>query len=928
MVLPYLIELLGGADPVDLGPVVRMDKLTDVGTGEVNSAQLTFDAEFGRLIADQTGPILDQFDNIRIRLTDNDSVVYDRIMFVDTIMPQQGAGGRLVQLELFGRERFLQLMRFPGHFFFVSVDSLIRRIVAFYNDNRGTAQPEIRIGSEYEVPGFVVGTFDFGDNMTAYDCLMQLVQRLNLSVAAGGAGDFYELLFEDDPADQNVLLMLVMSQGSRGNMPLTGSSPDVSSITRNLEPVDSEIIVCEGQDDAGTLPVEVGLWTALNEEFNNFPDWRNDLEYAEGAYVRFEGSVYRAMSGRQVGAALPGSGWVEVSLGEYVGNDFVYSPWTHRKSAVIRKFTTNPPANYIKNNYGSPAFPDSNLVVRDVGFWRDWVDFRVSSMSQIPDEYLYVSGSGNRSTYEGMRLLLDPAMGSPGSPFGSGGTWGTDKNGNPYRNSVVTQDEDGDWIVFRTTNPSASYPHIRFNRGDQVVVMRTATSSPAGVHEYSQVITTPNPIARRGQTVVPADLGWRILNESYLGNDCLHWPVNIEEVDGLIMPVPRPQPTTAMPDFTSRNGVRITYEVGERAETVLEFLAALVNVIGLNLILGAAEDVLSLFFTREAFEYGWWATLFEMPFPPHDGGISEDVGQLFGGTHDRRTPLLDLNNLNHTPSGQTGFGADDAQNLGPLSGISFLFNFDMFIANVRQPFAGDIPFRCTIYDNESNVWIQDVIYRHLGETQHIFLPFSGFSIYRARRPIGTGAADILQNILTPELSVLEVFERRKVKRVTFQMCGSYDSFGRYNPANFENVLRALFTGFAQQTFRTQGTIDALCFTKRPLGIAQSGNAGLRHTQTAKRRYPAISNIAQLRKIASGELALAQHRRETFGIRTAGFCDIKPGHSAVLTERDLYPSMVQGVLQSRRLAVRKATYTIAPNHDGFTREVSVYQRINA
>ena len=86
--------------------VVWIDKMTDVGSGEVNSATLVLNADDGGFIEDThtaTTPILDQWDKIKITLTDKNSNSYSRIFEVDTTLPQKSIGrGNLITVELLG----------------------------------------------------------------------------------------------------------------------------------------------------------------------------------------------------------------------------------------------------------------------------------------------------------------------------------------------------------------------------------------------------------------------------------------------------------------------------------------------------------------------------------------------------------------------------------------------------------------------------------------------------------------------------------------------------------------------------------------------------------------------------------------------------------------------------------------------------------
>ena len=923
----YVLEYLEGASPVPVR-VRSMDKMTDVGTGEVNTVQIMLNTEFGDFISESnsgTTPIFDQFDRFRLTLTDDNNVIYSRILIMDTRLPQQAERGQVMQIELFGRERFLQRIKFPGHHFFVGVAELFETIIEFYNETRGSRQPEILLDIS-AVPGGSYGTFDFRDNTSCYDALMELISHLNLSTAAGGAGNFFELLFEDVSLTQ--IRMIVVPQGGRNTITIEGKHGDTSQILETRAPIDASIVIARGQADSGTTPPEIATWSSLLEEYANFPEWQATSLYAAGVHVTYNGQVYRALDTVLAGGDEPDANtdWAPQSRGQYVAAaeslSFEYSPWT--KSQVYRNMTTNPTGT-LHTGYDSPAFADSNLVIRDVGYWRDWADFRVSGVDDVPAEYRYGgTGSGSEGLYEGMRLLLDRALGPPGAPFSSGANWGVDRFGNSYEDALVQLSERGEWIVIRTRTPGAGREAVEFQRFDQVVVLRATSGAPGGIYEYDHAITTPNPISRRASVTGSASFNWQIVSGSYLGFDCMHFPVDISDDTGLHLPTPRP----GGGDFLDNSAVSIRYQYGETDSSISLFnILRNILVLRLGIFGGLADSAVDLLTSYTTYNYGWWATLFETPFPLSNHNSAGNVGSIFGGTEGNEVPVLDLNNLNYTPSGKRGYAADDAESLGPITAIHFLFNFDMTVSGSgRLPLVGNIPFRCTIYDTLSNVWTQDVIYRFLGEDQQMVIPISGFRIYRARRPIGATVTDFVQNTITPELSILDIFEQRKVKRITFQCQLSYDTFGRYNPANFDNFIRGVFAGFVGNTINLTGKIDALGFRHAPLKIAKNAAQAAEYNIQPKdiKNYPNVSNTEQLRKIAEAELSLAQHRLDTFNIKTTGFCDVHPGDSIILNEPDVVPAA------RNRLAVRKVSYSVDSNDGpgGFVRDISVYRRINA
>ena len=75
--------------PVDITDnVITIENMTDVGTGEINTAVLQINARDGNFITETNSgatPLINQFDRIYVKLTDKNSAVYDCVFEVDTI---------------------------------------------------------------------------------------------------------------------------------------------------------------------------------------------------------------------------------------------------------------------------------------------------------------------------------------------------------------------------------------------------------------------------------------------------------------------------------------------------------------------------------------------------------------------------------------------------------------------------------------------------------------------------------------------------------------------------------------------------------------------------------------------------------------------------------------------------------------------------
>ena len=72
--------------------VVSIEKMTDVGSGEVNTATLILNARDGQFITQSNSgdtPIIDEFDKIKISITDKNGDTYSRVYEVYTLTPKK-----------------------------------------------------------------------------------------------------------------------------------------------------------------------------------------------------------------------------------------------------------------------------------------------------------------------------------------------------------------------------------------------------------------------------------------------------------------------------------------------------------------------------------------------------------------------------------------------------------------------------------------------------------------------------------------------------------------------------------------------------------------------------------------------------------------------------------------------------------------------
>ena len=880
--------------PVDITRhIEKIPKFTSSGTGEIVSATVMLDSRDGEFVtrtSNGTTPILNQYELFELSVS-SDLVgspgslhTYRKFLILDDISPQLNSTGAHLQLEFFGRELFLQKMNFLGHYYWISFRDMINEIVNYYNRNRGSDQPAFTLNNIDldRIPKSTFGVFDFGTETSCYDALLEVVNRLNVPTAGGGDGQQWTLGFIDSTSE--IINVSLQPKGLKATPSLpTPVLDDPMKLSRVKSPQAGNIVVVVGQKGSGTFPRQMAEMRGLIEEYENIPEWVNNTTYKQNAYARYKGSLYQVVSplGSTAGALPTTNNWSKRTLKQYVtawtgDSRFQYSPWTEHKSQVIKQAFGN-----VKINSGGSlasgappssdptgkkflCVPDSNLVIRDANYWRDWVDFRVVNINNIPASYLYSAEAGTSPTvsqrlYWGMRLLLDSSLSSPAEPFATGSSWNSDKFGISYKDSMVMLDRDGDWIVFRKPK-----------RYDMCCVLADGRTyefnSPTSLAVGGARLRTKN------RTSGGTD-AWRDISDTHMGNDAFHYPSHLDNVDGLL--------GDNLGDFLDDSAIETRFRHLEDSVTrqAVELLSPIVNFFTDFWNRVAGEDTTSKIDTNtdttlvnrladvDTYNNGWWTVLFEAPYPKAGYGIGESVGQLFGGDISNKQPLLDLKNLNYTTSGKTGFGHADSDQLGEIDGIGFYFKFDVTSitaqaewTNLVRGVEGNIPFRIAIYDILGNVWKKDVSVRFQNITEFIKVPFSAFENYRARLPVGFTLPNYIHRTVNPELYGNEILDQRLIKRIVFHCLWSYEDDGRYDPDRWDSFVHNLLPAFLGTPVVFSGIVDGFHFTKTAVAIARdSTDQGLQHLQAPIKKYPAISNQIQLQKIATAELDLVKHQ---------------------------------------------------------------------
>jgi len=923
MAIPFKFENIVGT-PVNITKyVTQVDSCKFQGSGKIRSLSLMLRANQGAFISDKdyagtdTTPIINQFDKHKITWTDDNGVIKKMIVEVDTELGQTDSNGQLLPLEFKGREAALQRRKFTTFFQFDNPRDAIRFIRDVYNDKKGTDEPTLATvgdGTDFiaTVPLTVNNIYDFTKEISFYDALMQIVRRLNQPIGTGGVGDFYSMVITDGEdlstpqANTIMLRIFVQGVGAATNIQSSINNP-FHDLTYTIESESGNQIFVRGQQGTGYVPREFHEFISFVEEINNYPPYIATETYPEGIITRgSDNKLYKAKAGGvPISTPPPNATFWTLETPSTIIPAINYSQWTKNKEVVTKNSCANPTAAFLTGGFAAPAFYDGNMVIREgfnsadgsYAFWRDFALIRTNDSADLLNvtNQIYFLFTGSTGIYNGTRVLVDTSLGAVAGDF-----VGTDKFGRTFADSLALFNGT-DWIVIREFDGLPTSTRL----GDQVVVIFEGRT-----YEWNTTLTVQNDFAnahthatwnpKQRSAGAPTGVQWRDVSASAGGNDVFHHPKNIEKVDGLF---PKDIEGDDYTSFVTDSAIKITFEFNEN-DLINEFNQKFTSFFDsayttLVDLFAPTDDIFQTLFEPTVaelaetnlasyYDFGWWYTL---PFPyPYAkaNGITEGVGDLWGAApgveQKKKFAVLDLQNPTFSHSGNVGFNHTEVEDMGgPFTGLRFYFLFDIKLGGARKPYAGQIPFVVTAYDDLSQVWRADFIYRFLGDAQEIEIGFNEFTVDRpSRMPWGIRTG--LQNIVTPEIEIRSIFEPKRVRYITFQLADSYDDDLRYLPVNINNIVSIVF-GNGVVTF--EGTIDGLTLLKQP--FTSSGVILDRIINPETVQLPNTRNLRQLRSVATALKELHELQFEQYVNVVDLDCSLTTEQSVNLID----PEMVKG-----------------------------------
>ena len=885
--------------------------------GRINTASLTLQADEGKFMTlqDSNIPILQNFDRIRITAIDSQSRTYHHIFeIINDLAQLTNQSNYLLPLTLEGRERALAAIPFSGYFdpplsHFEMAEKILETYAISFNPK---LQPIIDTEDDELLdinflPKYNPNIWDFQYIDNCLDALKAVVRLANQSVAGGGAGDRFAIIFDDANSYLRKINLKIIPQGEnnkRRTPPIIRANElvnPIQTITKVKQPLTASAVIARGKPGTGGTPPDGDIYKSRLEFYQRIQsrqNWNSTITYAKDSYTSFNGLVYRANT-TNTNSRPPSSNWSSVSVGQFIG-DKQYSPFTIMKASLYRNECTNPKAGFSSESEDSPKMLDCNIVIDDVETQRDWVYIRaitdnVGQWSTDQREYTF-----RNKVYEGFRILVDSSLGTPTGVFSlsqnhNGTGNGKDPNGLYYNDNQCVYARDGNgnfkWFVIKE--------HEDF---DQTVVRHEGlfewnVDFSAGSRYPASNNANTNRRLRQSGGGTPN--GWRKLGKQFLANDCLHSPSSITNSPGLIYP----ENKNGGGKYTDNSAVKIIYEYSNN-DNMPQWRKVLDQILGVASIatgflgsfaLGATTGLYDLFLTPYYRNAGWWIT-FSAPFPVSTfNSIKEQVGELYGaGKSSRDTALndhstFDVFNQTSTFTGKNGFAEDDSNGMMEISGVSFLFKLDITANDKTIPFTGDIPCSYWVMDDNGTLWKSKKVYRLIGDVQKMTFEFGDFSpVYRARTPFGINS--IITNVLTPELEVRERLFPNRIRMQGFQLEGSYDDKGRYMPNLWENIIKpTIITMFDPKTITANvkfiGEIDMLQWIKTPIAIAKQPNA-TRTIFAEIKDYPNITNIEQLQRAADADLDVEIFQYEQYSITRNDKADIQLQDTVYLYEEKM------------------------------------------
>lgn len=834
-------DVIVPTDPnVDISDFVETINDIEIGSGEVRSCSLRINADRGAFITESNGgltPIIDEFTKFTIKLTDPNGVLYLATYETDIIHPtKDGLSGTVLPVDLLGSEFYLQKTLFADQFFFKSMFFVNNRIINLYNTNKGGSQVRIAgadanssNGGFNDLPVFTANDYTFNlKEMFHYDGLIQVMDRGGSSVAAGGAGDFFEIAFTTNPTNAEEINFRGFSSGNPTDQT---SIPNIKTddVVLNPAEMNGEIHATVGNvvgtwtdSSIGTLPRQNADFIGALEAWRLFPTHVSGATYPEDAIILVVNTLdsqgdsfhYKANKDTSISPPTPptasNADWDQYFFTDFLSTEVSYpfssySFWTDAKATQWESNGAKTAGNLQEDppTDDSVKVWDSNQVKIDGEVNQTWVDVRALNFASIPAPF-----KRNGSVYRGFRVLVDGVGTAEFAGF----------------DDMVIQWDGTQWLIFKLPE----------------------TNNLVGVDEESRTY--------QFDTDTPA--AWADVTTSIeQANDVYHSVFNITNTQG---------------HNNKDNGGGGNF--GQTAAVTYEFRYE-------------KGDNSPLFngFGSPKFYRQFAGVNFRVPYP-FNSNNGNTIGEDYGDNDSLEPATFEAENMGLTSSGLSGFNNEEAEDLGPFDALTFFINHEWRYekdASGSLVSAGNFSYRCALYDIDDTVVIQDFVVPFNNLWESVSLPIGGFKTYKARAAWAFGNAT--QNIFLQELEVLDSFRWRNIKKIAIHWLGPYDDQGRFQPQIqtgflFPSLIDT-FLGLFVDGYNIKLSIDSFQWSKPGLSVSPPNTD--RPLQPDFFYEPLITNKFQNDQANLAKLEITKFRHKSFEITSVMFNDLSYGNSFFL-----------------------------------------------
>lgn len=893
-------------------------KETEIGSGEVRSLALRFNANKGAFITNTNSgatPIIDEFDKFTIEITDRFGTKYVATYEVDIIHPtQDGSQGTVLPVDLLGSEFYLQKTLFSDQFFFKSMFTTAKGIIDFYNTNKGEDQVRIA-GADADssstgfndLPVFTANDYTFNLNEKShYDGEMEVIDRGGSSVAAGGAGDFFELAFTSNPTNAEEINFRAFSSGNPSDQAFI---PNIRTTSVVLNPAEQE-----GEIDA-TVGTVTGTWCA--ESIGTLPRQNADFIGALEAWRLFptyvastvpedtiiqvvntldsQGDNFHYKANKQTSSVPPvpptasNADWDQYFFTQFLTTEVIHIPtnysfWTAGKSIQWRSNGAKTGGN-IQNDPptdDSIKVWDSNQVKFDGIVRQTWADVRAVNEAAIGGGF-----KRNGQVYRGFRVLVDGVGLDEFSGFDNdviqwdGTQWiiflrpetsnlvGIDDESRTYQ---FDTDVSNAWADITTSlNESNDVYHSVFN----ITNTQGQNNKNNGTVGGNGATATANITLGFLTSITPGALG-----SGYTANTIVRITGG-----GLLVPGLEARVTPVISGGTVTSYTIINAGFGYTTTPTVEIIDGGGNFGQTSAVTYEfrMSDSDSASLDNPTFYRQFVGACFRVPYP-FNANNGNTIGKDYGDNNDRLPATFEAENMGLTSSGLSGFNNIEAEDLGPFDALTFFIKHEHRYFKDASGFLVQIAnfaYRCVLYDIDDSVVTSDFVVPFNNLWEPISLAIGTFKPYKARAAWAFG--NIGQNIFLNELEVLNTFRWRNIKKIAIHWLGPYDDQGRFRPQLNTDLLfpsiTDVFVGLFVDGYNVKLSLDSFQWSHPGLSVSPPDTS--RPLQPQFFYKPFITNKFQNDQANLAKLEITKFRHKEFEITSVGKNDLKYGDSFFL-----------------------------------------------